>query len=63
LLARLRRRVDELFAQEGDKAGAEFKQKPGCRRLANLADKGDVFRAEIAHPGSWRAPGTCSAPT
>jgi hypothetical protein len=42
--------VGELFAQESDVAGAEFQQKPGCRRLANLADKGDVFRALIAHP-------------
>jgi hypothetical protein len=50
LLARLRRRVDELFAQEGDQAGAEFKPEPGCHRLANLVDKGDVFRAVIAHP-------------
>jgi ectoine hydroxylase-related dioxygenase (phytanoyl-CoA dioxygenase family) len=50
LLARLRRRVDELFAAEGDAAGAEFQQEPGCSRLANLVDKGDVFRAVIAHP-------------
>jgi hypothetical protein len=50
LLARLRRRVDELFAQEGDQAGAEFKQEPGCHRLANLVDKGAVVRAVIAHP-------------
>src|SRR5262249_32959339 len=28
----------------------EFKQEPGCRRLANLVDKGDAFRALIAHP-------------
>jgi ectoine hydroxylase-related dioxygenase (phytanoyl-CoA dioxygenase family) len=46
----MRRRVDELLAQEGDAAGAEFKQEPGCRRLANLADKGAVFRAVIDHP-------------
>src|SRR5690242_19749416 len=50
LLARLRRRVEELFAAEGDAAGSEFKQEPGCRRLANLVDKRDVFRAVIAHP-------------
>jgi hypothetical protein len=29
---------------------AEFQQEPGCRRLANVADKGDAFRAVIAHP-------------
>src|SRR5215471_17862410 len=50
LLARLRWRVEELFAEEGAAAGAEFKQEPGCRRLANLVDKGDVFREVIAHP-------------
>src|SRR5438874_11963641 len=50
LLAHLRQRVDELFAEEGEAAGAEFKQEPGCRRLANLVDKGDVFREVIAHP-------------
>jgi hypothetical protein len=50
LLARLRRRVDELFTEEGEAAGVEFKQEPGCRRLANLVDKGDVFHEVIAHP-------------
>ena|ERR1051325_5405241 len=50
LLARLRQAVDERFAFEGDAAGSEFKQEPGCRRLANLADKGDVFREIIALP-------------
>jgi hypothetical protein len=24
-------RIDELFAEEGEAAGAEFKQEPGCR--------------------------------
>ena len=43
LLEDVRARVDELFAQEGEKAGSEFKQEPGARRLANLVDKGDVF--------------------
>jgi hypothetical protein len=50
LLARLRERVEQLFAEEGDAAGAEFKPEPGCRRLANLADKGDVFLEVIADP-------------
>jgi ectoine hydroxylase-related dioxygenase (phytanoyl-CoA dioxygenase family) len=50
LLARLRRRVEELFAEEGEAAGSEFKHEPGCRRLANLVDKGDVFREVIACP-------------
>jgi ectoine hydroxylase-related dioxygenase (phytanoyl-CoA dioxygenase family) len=50
LLAALRRRVAELFAEEGERAGVEFKQEPGCRRLANLVDKGDVFRSIIVLP-------------
>jgi hypothetical protein len=50
LLARLRRRVEELFAVEGETAGAEFKPEPGCRRLANLVDKGEIFRTVIALP-------------
>src|SRR5688572_22242743 len=50
LLARLRQRVEELFAEEGDAAGSEFKKEPGCRRLANLVDKGEVFREVIAEP-------------
>ena len=36
-------RIETLFDAEGDEAGAEFRQEPGARRLANLADKGDVF--------------------
>jgi ectoine hydroxylase-related dioxygenase (phytanoyl-CoA dioxygenase family) len=50
LLAALRRRVAELFAEEGEQAGREFKPEPGCRRLANLVDKGEVFRRLIALP-------------
>jgi hypothetical protein len=51
LLALLRERIEQLFAQEGDRAGHEFKPEPGCRRLANLVDKGEVFRQAIIHPG------------
>jgi hypothetical protein len=40
---RLVDRIERLFAEEGDAAGAEFKQEPGARRLANLVDKGSVF--------------------
>src|SRR5262245_51634296 len=46
----LRGRVAELYDREGDKAGAEFKQEPGCLRLANLVDKGAVFHRVIAEP-------------
>jgi hypothetical protein len=47
LLGELNDRIDELFAAEGDAAGAEFKQEHGCRRLANLVNKGDVFARVI----------------
>jgi hypothetical protein len=45
LLERLRRRVDAVFEEEQGRAGSEFKQEPGCRRLANLVDK------ELPSPG------------
>jgi ectoine hydroxylase-related dioxygenase (phytanoyl-CoA dioxygenase family) len=46
----LRRRIDELFAAEGEQAGSEFKYEPGCRRLANLVDKGEIFQTVIVTP-------------
>jgi ectoine hydroxylase-related dioxygenase (phytanoyl-CoA dioxygenase family) len=50
LLAALRGQVEQLFGAEGARAGSEFKQEPGCRRLANLVDKGEVFRQLILQP-------------
>jgi ectoine hydroxylase-related dioxygenase (phytanoyl-CoA dioxygenase family) len=50
LLDELRRRVDEVFAEEGENAGAEFKQEPQTRRLANLVDRGGIFQEIIAAP-------------
>ena len=50
LLDGLRLRVAELFAEEGAHAGSEFKQEPGCRRLANLVDKGEIFRRAVVLP-------------
>ncbi len=46
-LERLQRRVADLFVEEGERSGAEFKQEPGSRRLANLVDKGEIFREVI----------------
>ncbi|MCI0610924.1 MAG: phytanoyl-CoA dioxygenase family protein [Anaerolineae bacterium] len=43
-------RLEELWALEGDKAGEENYIEPGVRRLANLANKGDIFREVYAHP-------------
>ena len=50
LLAALRARIAELFAEEGPNAGGEFKQEPGARRLANLVNKGRVFEEVILNP-------------
>jgi ectoine hydroxylase-related dioxygenase (phytanoyl-CoA dioxygenase family) len=47
---RFRARVEELFAEEGDQSGAEFKQEPGARRLANVVDKGEIFEKIIESP-------------
>src|SRR5437762_4510078 len=47
LLVALRERIDQLFREEGDAAGSEFKQEPGARRLANLVNKGRIFEEAI----------------
>ena len=43
-------RLEELWAAEGDHAGKENYIEPGVRRLANLANKGELFRSLYAHP-------------
>jgi ectoine hydroxylase-related dioxygenase (phytanoyl-CoA dioxygenase family) len=43
-------RLEELWVTEGDQAGQENYIEPGVRRLANLAGKGQAFRALYAHP-------------
>lgn len=50
LLAELRTRIFELFDEEGEQAGREFKTEENAHRLANLVDKGDVFRRAIIVP-------------
>src|SRR5688572_1851165 len=54
LLSGLRRRILELFEEEGDRAGQEFKQEEHAHRLANLVDKGDVFSRAIVLPDMLR---------
>jgi hypothetical protein len=51
LLNDLRRRLAELFEEEGERAGHEFKTEEHARRLANLVDKGEVFRRAIVLSG------------
>ncbi|MCS7023956.1 MAG: phytanoyl-CoA dioxygenase family protein [Bryobacteraceae bacterium] len=48
LLEELRTAFDRQLAQEGERAGHEFKREPGARRLANLVDKAEVFRRIIS---------------
>ena len=43
-------RLEELWGTEGEKAGEENYIEPGVRRLANLANKGDMFREIYSHP-------------
>jgi ectoine hydroxylase-related dioxygenase (phytanoyl-CoA dioxygenase family) len=43
-------RLEELWEAEGDQAGEENYIEPGVRRLANLANKGEIFRELYAHP-------------
>ncbi len=50
LLSELRAAVEALWETEGGSAGSEFRLEPGARRLANLCDKGDVFRRIVAMP-------------
>jgi ectoine hydroxylase-related dioxygenase (phytanoyl-CoA dioxygenase family) len=50
LLENMRARVDQLLEEEGAAAGSEFKTEENARRLANLVDKGEVFREAIARP-------------
>ncbi|HET6880812.1 MAG TPA: hypothetical protein VFI31_11695, partial [Pirellulales bacterium] len=47
LLGELREAVERLFTLEGAAAGSEFKTEPGARRLANLVNKGTIFREII----------------
>ena len=50
MLEAVRNRVEELYEQEGENAGSEFRKEPGARRLANLVDKGEIFQKLIATP-------------
>jgi hypothetical protein len=54
LCGRLLDRLEALYAAEGERAGSEFRQEPGARRLANQVDKdlaGDpLFAGCIDHP-------------
>ena len=50
-LERLRQRVEEIYAKEGDQAGREFRHEEHVRRLANLVAKGVEFENLVSDPG------------
>ena len=50
LLTTLRERTEQLFEEEGENAGWEFRKEPGSRRLANLVAKGEVFERIVSLP-------------
>jgi ectoine hydroxylase-related dioxygenase (phytanoyl-CoA dioxygenase family) len=50
LLGELRTAIHALFEAEGDRAGHEFKTEANAHRIANLVNKGEVFRRAIALP-------------
>ena len=49
-LQALRTAVARQLEIEGENAGAEFRKEEHAERLANLVDKGEVFRRVIGHP-------------
>jgi ectoine hydroxylase-related dioxygenase (phytanoyl-CoA dioxygenase family) len=49
-LDQLRSRILALFEEEGERAGQEFRTEEHAHRLANLVDKGEVFRRAISMP-------------
>jgi ectoine hydroxylase-related dioxygenase (phytanoyl-CoA dioxygenase family) len=49
-LESLRKAVAQRLELEGENAGAEFRKEENARRLANLVDKGEVFRRIIVYP-------------
>jgi ectoine hydroxylase-related dioxygenase (phytanoyl-CoA dioxygenase family) len=49
-LAIIRRRLHEISAAEGDKAGLEVHQEAGTDRLADLVNKDPVFDVCFTHP-------------
>lgn len=46
----LRSRILAVFEEEGERAGHEFRTEEHAHRLANLVDKGEVFRRAIVLP-------------
>jgi hypothetical protein len=50
LLRELRERIHQIFDEERERAGHEFRTEAHAHRLANLVDKGDVFGRAVLLP-------------
>ena len=50
LLSEMQEHVEALFTIEGDRAGGEFRQEAGSRRLANLVAKGRLYWDLLTYP-------------
>lgn len=50
-LQRLRDRVEQVYVEEGEAAGHEFRYEEHVRRLANLVAKGKEFEDLVSDPG------------
>jgi len=50
LIARMRARLDELVALEGENAGKEVHQEQGTDRLSDLVNKDPMFEICFTHP-------------
>lgn len=46
-LLQLRLRLEEIFEQQGENAGHEFRAEPFARQTSNLVDKGEVFERMV----------------
>jgi ectoine hydroxylase-related dioxygenase (phytanoyl-CoA dioxygenase family) len=49
-LTELQEATARQFQLEGEQAGSEFRLEEGSRRLANLVNKGEVFRRVVVEP-------------
>ena len=49
-IGQMTRRMDELIALEGERAGKEVHQEAGTNRLSDLVNKDPIFEVCFTHP-------------
>lgn len=49
-VAALSARLNQIYEEEGDRAGWEFRTEPGAKRLSNLLNKGAIFADVVTQP-------------